>query len=418
MSLLRITNLSKAYRRYNNRWARLAEWILPSQKKRHSEHWVLRDINFEIEPGESIAIAGANGAGKSTLLKIITGTTQATTGSVEINGRVTALLELGMGFHPDFTGCQNVMMAGQLIGLSRDEVTDLIPAIQEFAGLGEYFEEPLRTYSSGMQMRLAFSLATAKRPDLLIIDEALSVGDAFFQHKSFARIRQFKEQGTSLLIVSHDRSAIQSICDRAILLQAGQIIKQGNPEDVMDFYHALLAEDSAHTVRQMVSGNGILQTISGTGEAVIESVRLLDSNGKIVEAVEVGTEVILEVQVSVRSAIPRLVLGYLIKDHLGQPIYGINTHRLNLALEDLNAGERATYRIKFPANMGWGTYSIALTLSCVDSHIEKNYEWRDRCLMFQVFNLSRENFVGCNWLHAEVAIQRHSEQAQLKHDQA
>ncbi len=416
MSLIRITNIGKAYRRYHNRWARLAEWVLPSKKNRHAEHWVLRDINFEIQPGESVAIAGANGAGKSTLLKIITGTTQATIGSVEIKGRVTALLELGMGFHPDFTGRQNVFMAGQLIGLSREEIAELLPDIQAFAGLGDYFEEPIRTYSSGMQMRLAFSLATAKRPDLLIIDEALAVGDAFFQHKSFARIRQFKEQGTSLLIVSHDRSAIQAICDRAILLQAGEIIKQGSPEDVMDFYHALLAENSAHTVRQILRNDGTLQTISGTGEAYIEKAQLLDSAGKSLEAVEVGTEVTLEVQVGVRSDIPRLTLGYLIKDHLGQSIYGINTHRLNKALENLRAGETVTYRIKFPVNMGWGSYSITLTLSSFDSHIEKNYEWRDRGLMFQVFNLKHENFVGCNWLNAEVAVERHSEQASPKQD--
>lgn len=417
MSLIQTSNVGKAYRRYHSRWARLAEWLWPWQQLCHVDHWVLRDINFEIQPGEAVAIVGANGAGKSTLLKVVTGTTQATTGSVEIKGRITALLELGMGFHPDFTGRQNVFMAGQLIGLAREEIAELLPAIQTFAGLGDYFEEPLRTYSSGMQMRLAFSLATAKRPDLLIIDEALSVGDAFFQHKSFARIRQFKEQGTSLLIVSHDRSAIQAICDRAILLQAGEIIKQGMPEDVMDYYHALLAEDSANTVRQMVSSEGILQTISGTGEAVIDKIQLLATDGKVVEAVEVGTEVILEVKVSIRRDIPRLLLGYLIKDHLGQPIYGINTDRLNKTLEDLSAGETITYQIKFPANMGQGIYSVALTLTSVDSHIEKNYEWRDRCLMFQVINQTRENFVGCNWLNADFTAHRHP-QVQPKYDQA
>jgi lipopolysaccharide transport system ATP-binding protein len=418
MSLIRVHDVSKAYRRYGNRWARLAEWLWPWQKKLHVENWVLRDINFEILPGESVAIVGANGAGKSTLLKIITGTTQTTTGSVQINGRITALLELGMGFHPDFTGRQNVFMAGQLIGLSREEIAALLPDIQAFAGLGNYFEQPLRTYSSGMQMRLAFSLATAKRPDLLIIDEALSVGDAFFQHKSFARIRQFKEQGTSLLIVSHDRSAIQAICDRAILLQAGAMVKQGAPEDVMDYYHAILADNCANTVRQIVNGEGVLQTISGSGEAVIDTVRLFDREGNAVDAIEVGTFIVLEVVVNIRVDIPRLVLGYMIKDALGQSIYGINTHRLNKTLENLRAGETIKYRIEFPANLGWGSYSIALALSSVDSHIEKNYEWRDRCLIFQVYNQTRENFIGCNWLNADITVSRHETKIDRTFDRA
>jgi lipopolysaccharide transport system ATP-binding protein len=216
MGIIRVNNLTKAYRQYPHRWARLAEWLLPSKKKRHVQHWVLRDINFEVNAGEAVAIAGLNGAGKSTLLKIITGTTQATSGSVEIKGRVAALLELGMGFHPDFTGRQNIFMAGQLIGHTHDEIAALLPQIEEFAGIGDYIDQPLRIYSSGMQMRLAFSLATARRPDILIVDEALSVGDSFFQHKSFERIRKFRSEGTTLLIVSHDRYAIQAICDRAI----------------------------------------------------------------------------------------------------------------------------------------------------------------------------------------------------------
>ena len=406
MGTIRIADLSKVYRHYPSRWARLAEWLLPSKKIRHTPHRVLRDINLNINAGEAIGIVGINGAGKSTLLKIIAGTTQATTGTVDINGRVTALLELGMGFHPDFTGRQNIFMAGQLIGLAREEIHDLLPEIETFAGIGAYIDQPLRVYSSGMQMRLAFSLATAKRPDVLIIDEALSVGDSFFQHKSFARIRQFREQGTTLLIVSHDRYAIQTICDRAVLLHEGRIAQEGAPEDVMDYYHATIAETEAHTVRQIMRTDGIMQTVSGTAEATIDAIALLDATGVPASALDVGSEVTLKVEVTVREAVSRLVLGFMIKDHFGQPIYGINTHRLNQPLENLMPGERIIYEFKFPLNIGKGTYSISLSLSRFDSHLDKNYEWRDRALMFEVINIRHENFVGAAWLNAQASVKK------------
>ncbi|MEN4100658.1 MAG: ATP-binding cassette domain-containing protein, partial [Anaerolineaceae bacterium] len=166
MSAITVSHLGKAYKQYPNRWARLIEWIDPRGKPRHRLHWVLQDINFTVQPGEAVGIVGINGAGKSTLLKMITGTTQPTTGSVQINGRVAALLELGMGFHPDFTGRQNAVMAGQLLGLAVEEIAALMPEIEAFAEIGEYIDQPVRVYSSGMQMRLAFSVATARRPDV------------------------------------------------------------------------------------------------------------------------------------------------------------------------------------------------------------------------------------------------------------
>src|SRR5450830_1776790 len=241
MGAITVKQLGKAYKQYPTRWSRLAEWLLPMRGPRHQLKWILSDINFHVAAGEAVGLIGVNGAGKSTLLKLITGTTQASSGSVSVGGRVAALLELGMGFHPDFTGRQNVYMAGQLIGLTVDELTQAMPEIEAFAEIGEYIDQPVRVYSSGMQMRLAFSVATAKRPDILIVDEALSVGDTYFQHKSFDRIREFRKQGTTLLIVSHDKSAIQSVCDRAILLDAGRISKEGKPEEIMDYYNAMIA---------------------------------------------------------------------------------------------------------------------------------------------------------------------------------
>lgn len=406
MGSIQVAQLSKAYKQYPSRWARLAEWLIPFSKPRHQLKWVLQDISFNVYPGEALGIIGLNGAGKSTLLKMITGTTQPSRGQIQIQGRVAALLELGMGFHPDFSGRQNVFMAGQLLGLSMEELQALMPEIEAFAEIGSYMDQPVRTYSSGMQMRLAFSVATARRPDVLIVDEALSVGDAYFQHKSFDRIREFRKSGTTLLIVSHDRQAIQNLCDRAILLAHGRLALEGAPEEVMDFYSAMLAEKEQLTIRQERLDNGKVRTISGTGEASFSDVTLLNAQGQRVEVLEVGSQTVLEVTVDIKQSIPRLVLGFMIKDRMGQAIYGINTHRLHRELEALSAGERIVYRFAFPANLGKGNYSIALSLSRFDSHLDTNYEWRDFALVFHVININKPDFVGCASLDAEVSIQR------------
>ena len=201
---LHVQNLGKSYRQWGSEWRRVASWFLPFIRPRE-EHWVLKDVRFSVGPGEAVGIVGQNGAGKSTLLKLITGTTSPTQGQVQLRGSVAAILELGMGFNPDLTGRENAYHAAGLMGYSQADIKKAMPDIEAFAEVGEYFDQPVRTYSSGMQMRVTFSVATAFRPDLLIVDEALSVGDSYFQHKSFDRIREFQSQGCSLLIVSHDR---------------------------------------------------------------------------------------------------------------------------------------------------------------------------------------------------------------------
>ena len=404
MGKLVVSHVGKAYKRYAGKWARMREWV--SGKPRHDKAWVLRDIHFTVNPGEAVGIVGVNGAGKSTLLKIITGTTQPSSGSVHTEGRVAALLELGMGFHPDFTGRQNVFMAGQLLGLHSDEIAACLPAIEAFAEIGDYIDRPVRTYSSGMQMRLAFSVATAVRPAVLIVDEALSVGDAYFQHKSFSKIREFREQGTTLLIVSHDRSAIQSLCDRAILLERGFVIKDGPPEEVMDFYNALIAERENATVEVKRLDDGRAQTTSGTGEARVASIELRNEQGETVEYVNVGEQVRLEVKIRLHADLPELVFGYMIKDRLGQSVFGTNTHHLKVEMAQLKKDELLTLVFSFPANIGLGSYSVSTALHVADTHLATNYEWRDQALMFNVVNVNRDQFVGVNWIPPLVEYQR------------
>lgn len=405
MILLDVRDLGKAYRFYSSEFRRVMSWfglsVKPSQ-----ETWVLRNINFSVKAGEAIGIVGQNGAGKSTLLKIITGTLAPSTGSIHCNGRIAAILELGMGFNPDLTGRQNVYHSAGLMGFSQNDIDKTIDQIESFAEIGSYFDDPVRTYSSGMQMRVAFSVATAFRPEILIVDEALSVGDTYFQHKSFERIREFQRQGTTLLIVSHDKGSIQSLCTRAILLKDGTILKDGEPEPVMDYYNALIAEKETTSLRLNTLSNGRQQTISGSGEVKIDSIILLNSKGYSSDTLSVGETAKIIVKAYVESPVPELVVGYMIKDRLGQAIFGTNTSYLNKPLYELKTGEVIEFEFKFQVNIGPGGYSVAVALHASDTHVNANYEWRDLALVFNVINVNEPSFVGLNWMPPTVECKR------------
>ncbi|NIF29512.1 ABC transporter ATP-binding protein [Pantoea sp. Tr-811] len=397
MTLLSVNNVGKAYRSYRSEWQRIARWFyLPV--KASSEHWVLKHISFNIAAGEAIGLVGQNGAGKSTLLKMITGTLQPTEGKVQVHGRIAAILELGMGFNAELTGRQNAYHAAGLMGFTTQQIDGVIADIEDFAEIGEYFDQAVRTYSSGMQMRVAFSVATAFRPEILIIDEALSVGDSYFQHKSFGRIKEFQKAGTTLLIVSHDRGAIQALCNRAILIDGGTVIKDGPPEEVMDYYNAIIAQKENATVEVQTLADGTVQTRSGNGKATIDSVALYNAEGAPIEYVSVGEDVCLDLKVRVNAPLPELVVGYVIKDRLGQDVFGTNTHHLNCVRRDLTEGTLLSYQFRFPANLGVGSYSVAVALHASDAHVVDNYEWRDLALVFNVVNVSESTFVGLAWI--------------------
>ncbi len=403
--VLQVENLSKTYVQYRSEVSRVLSLIgLPAQPVAKSH--VLQDVSFSVKPGDAIGIVGQNGAGKSTLLKIVTGTQEPTAGSVRVNGRIGSILELGMGFNPDFTGRQNAFHSAGLMGFAQAEIESVIADIESFAEVGDYFDQPVNTYSSGMQMRVAFSVITAFRPALLIVDEALSVGDTYFQHKSFSRIREFQEQGSALLLVSHDRSAIQTLCNRAILLEQGKVIQDGEPEFVMDYYNALIANKENSTVRIRQLENGKTQTLSGTGEATLVDVDLLNEDSEPVEMLNVGESVCLRVVVNAHVDLPELVVGYAIKDRLGQCVFGTNTHHLRNTLRNVSANEKIKVDFFFSANLGPGTYSVAVAMHAGHSHVAKNYEWRDLALVFDVININRDKFVGVGWMPPKMEYHR------------
>lgn len=406
-----VHNLSKAFYRYRSDTRRFLSCLWPNIRPDHTHH-VLKNIDFLIQPGQSLGIVGHNGAGKSTLLKLLTGTLAPTTGSVHATGRIAAILELGMGFNYDLNATENVMHVGGLMGLSHNELSQALPALRDFADIGDHFDQPMRLYSSGMQVRVAFALATAIRPDILIVDEALSVGDVSFQHKSFERIKQFRAQGTTLLFVSHDAAAVLALCDRCLLLNAGQLVMDAAPAQVMDYYNALIAEKDqsvtgAKTIAQTQTAQGI-QTRSGTGEIRLSHIELL-AEQKPVEIVQVGQAIRLHVQAICHRSVKELVFGYMIKDRLGQAVFGTNTFYTNNLLHNVKAGETLNIMIDFPANIGVGNYSITTAFSSGKDHLANNFEWLDRALVFQVINNQHAPFVGSAWIpptQVQVQVQR------------
>lgn len=400
---VRLETLGKAYRRYPSRWARVAEWLRPG-RPRHEPLWVLRGLELQVAPGQAVGIIGRNGAGKSTLLKLITGTSEPTEGRVRLGGRVAALLELGMGFHPDFTGRQNVGMAGQLMGWSAQEVAQALPGIEAFAEIGRYLDEPVRTYSSGMQVRLAFSVATAFRPDVLIVDEALAVGDLYFQHKCFGRIREFRAAGTTLLFVSHDPGAIKSLCDRAVLLDEGRVRADDAPDQVLDLYNALVAEreNRGFAAAAAPVGQSRVGVRSGDRRATLEAVTLHNAAGPA-QVFTVGEAMTIRIGLRQHAALEGLTVGFLIRDRVGNDVFGTNTWHVPATpaapdqpgLQALAPGQAATLVWRLPAlDLGPGSYTVSVALHGDMTHVENSHDWWDKAARFEVVRGPEPLFEG------------------------
>jgi len=386
--------LGKKYKLYRHPLGRLVEWASGDRLVRHQEEWALRGVSFEVGEGESIGIIGMNGAGKSTLLRLLTGTTQPSEGSFAVEGRVAALLELGLGVHPEFDGWQNAMLSCQLLGLDEAQVSAALPWIQEFSELGGHMDQPLRTYSTGMQVRLAFSIATALRPDVLIVDEALSVGDTYFQHKSMSRIRTFQVDGTTLLFVTHDPSAVKALCQRAILLDRGVLLRDGPPDAVYDFYNAMIARKEKEAVIDQVEADGQVVTRSGSREAEILAVDLQDADSTSQRSFAVGAAATLHCRFRANVAMPSPTVGFLIRDRLGNDVFGCNTFYLGVAHEPCAAGEEFTVSFALELNLGCGSYSVTVALHTERAHVASNFDWWDRALVFQVVPGSGAGFTG------------------------
>ena len=399
--------LGKKFRVYRRARDQLLEWMSRGKRTLHRAEWALREIDFEIREGESVGIIGMNGAGKSTLLRILSGTTLPSEGSFEVQGRVAALLELGLGIHPEFDGWQNAALACRLLGVDEGEIPRILPWVQEFSELGEHMDQPVRTYSTGMQVRLAFSAATAVRPDILMVDEALSVGDAYFQHKSMSRIRAFREDGTTLLFVTHDAGAVKSLCDRALLLEGGRLVLDDEPDSVFDYYNARIAQKEHDAeIQQKKDAEGRSLTRSGSREAEILSVVVEDESGREARLFRVGSLAIIRCRFKLHHAMACPTVGFVVRDRLGTDVFGSNT--FHLGIEALAGADRDTFEAEFRTslNLGVGNYSLSVALHRDDAHLDSNYDWWDRAALIEIVPADGPRFTGVAALPVAAQVRR------------
>ncbi len=423
---LRVEGVSKQYRIYDRPGDRLKESLTRGRLVRHRQFRALSDIDFEIEAGTTTGIVGPNGCGKSTLLQIIAGTLEPTAGSVWHTGRIAALLELGAGFNTEFTGLENVFMNAALMNFSRRETEALLPAIERFAEIGQFIHQPVKTYSSGMYVRLAFAIATVAEPDIFVIDEALAVGDAVFQHRCLRRIKEMQERGATILFVSHDAAAIRALCGRAVLLNAGRMVADGKPIDVLNRYQRLIMErEEAYEAERpaATAATGEAEGAAadapraelrytyrhGDGSAEIVSAELLDATARRrVEVVETGEALIMRVRVLFHADVDEPVIGFLIRNRHGIHTYGTNTKEQQIALGMLRRGETIEVSFSFECWLGTDTYSVSFA---VHSREGISYDWLDGVLFFRVASLML--LEGVANLNASATARRVGEQSAI-----
>lgn len=398
-----VNNLHKTYRIFGHPGDRVKQALTFGRMRFHREFTAVQDLSFEIKKGETVGIIGRNGSGKSTLLQLICGILKPTSGSVYADGRISALLELGAGFNSEFTGRENVYFQGALMGMNTKAVDQRFDDITAFADIGEFIDQPVRTYSSGMYVRLAFSVAIHVQPDILVVDEALSVGDVAFQHKSLRKARELINAGTTLLLVSHDRNMITATCSRCIFIDKGRIVMDGLPADVFDFYYASIAKGSEY-LRQNRFDSGRSQVVSGTGEARVENIRLLDKEGNEQSLLEVGMPVTIEFFVRVHKPIPRMALAFAIRDRLGQSIFSTNTDDFGKSPVNVQTGSVLQFTFQLCANMGPGSYSISTFLIRANDSFVDNFETRELACFFEIQNVTHPSFAGSVWLNPEIDV--------------
>jgi lipopolysaccharide transport system ATP-binding protein len=424
--VLRVERVSKQYRIYDSPGDRLKESLTRGRWKWHHDFWALRDVSFEVEAGTTTGIIGPNGSGKSTLLQIITGTLEPTHGNVWYDGRVAALLELGAGFNMEFTGRENVFMNAALMGFTHKQTEELLPEIERFAEIGAFIHQPVKTYSSGMYVRLAFATAVVTEPQILIIDEALSVGDAVFQHRCLRRIMEMQANGTTILLVSHDPSAVRALCSRVILLNGGRTEAEGETARVLNRYQALIMErEEAYNANQpqpLAAGEVRDEALPDSAElfalaqpspslrynyrhgdasAEILKVEVLNAAGETADLIESGDSLAINVRARMHRDIVRPVFGFLIRDRHGVHAYGVNTEQQGVTFERVERDEILELTFSFSCWLGTDLYSISVAVHSEDG---ASFDWLDGVHFFRV--ASPVPLEGIANLHATVSSRR------------
>ena len=396
-----IQNVSKLYRLYRHPSDRIRELMAFPSRKLHQDFWALRDISFNVEKGETLGIVGPNGCGKSTLLQIVCGILQPTIGRVVARGRVAALLELGAGFNPEFTGRENVVLNGEILGLSRTAIERALPSIVAFADIGEFFERPVKEYSSGMYVRLAFSTAIHVEPDILVVDEALAVGDAVFANRCVRKFQELRERKITVLFVSHDLGLVKQLSDRAILLVGGRIHAQGDPNQVLNQYIGLVLEKQRADAEPREAGRLTAAFRHGDRTSEILDVELLDTSGERVKAVVSGEPVRVRVRCVFHQAKSDPMVGLLIRNRIGMEVYGTNTRVEQTALGEFEAGDELDLEFRFECWLAPQPYTLTVATQNADG---SSQDWLDDVLAFEV--LDARALAGVVNLRAKIEWQK------------
>lgn len=412
---IQVRNLSKCYHIYEKPHDRLLQALVRHRKKYYREFWAIKDVSFDVSKGEAVGIIGRNGSGKSTLLQMVCGTLTPTQGSVVTQGRIAALLELGSGFNPEFTGHENVYMNASILGLKKEEIDKRYQDIISFADIGDFITQPVKTYSSGMLIRLAFAVIAHVDAEIIVIDEALAVGDAFFTQKCMRFIREFMEKGT-VLFVSHDTSSVRSLCNRAIWLEKGTMLQQGSPKEVCDqyleaFYEAQQGKSNTIQFSQMdaddthsfidqrlnfINQSNLRNDLQifkfdpnaasfGKGGAQIFDVRLFNENEEPLSWIVGGEKVILRISAKVHQELDAPIIGFYIKDRLGQTLFGDNTF-LTYCSQPMKCMPYGIIQADFVFYMPllpYGEYSITAALANGTQEVHEQHHWIHDALFFK-----------------------------------
>ena len=419
---IKVDHVSKMYKLYDKPSDRLKESLGLTRKKKYHEHWALNDVCFEVKKGETVGIIGTNGSGKSTILKIFTGVLNPTAGEVVIDGRISALLELGAGFNMEYTGIENVYLNGMMICFSREEIDQRLDDILKFADIGDFVNQPCKTYSSGMFVRLAFAVAINIDPEILIVDEALSVGDVFFQAKCYKKFEEFKEQGKTIIFVSHDLSSISKYCDRVVLLNKGDKMSEGAPKEMINLYKRVLLNQTVSgqdgKVLQENEEQGSTETKLwkshykinpgvdeyGTGEAEIIDFAIIDEHGSYTNCIEKGTSFAIKSKVLFNQEIQNPIFTLTFKNIQGTAVTGTNTMYEKVDVGTVHPGE--VYVATFEQNMDMQGGEYLLSISCTgyaDGNFKAYHRLYDVCGITVV---SDKNTVGFYDMNSQVSVER------------
>lgn len=373
-TVIQVQNLSKVYKLYDKPMDRLKESLGLTRQKKYVEHYALNNVSFDVHRGETVGIIGTNGSGKSTILKIITGVLNPTAGQVQVNGRISALLELGAGFNGEYTGIENVYLNGTMIGFSREEIDAKLQDILDFADIGEFINQPVKTYSSGMFVRLAFAVAINIDPEILIVDEALSVGDVFFQSKCYRKFEEFKEKGKTILFVSHDLSSIGKYCDRVVLLNQGEKLAEGDAKEMVNLFRRVMVNQLGDIQKEKDAGKSGKKSRNmkeklnlnpkvleyGNGYAQITDFAICDNQEYITNTIEKGKEFSVKMRVEFLKDVKDPIFAFTIKDLKGTEITGTNTMYEGSPVTPKKCGDVQEITFTQKMNLEAGEYMLCL----------------------------------------------------------